>query len=193
MDDLKFHQCVDMNKFQNERVIEFTPPDGSFELMSYRLNTQLKPLIWVEVNIDKSTNTKIEYSVKAKSNYRNKSIAHNVEISIPVPNDLKNPVFKTPNGVVTYLPDKDCVNWNIKDFPGQMEINLKLQFLVPTIRNVNSDKHTKKPIAVKFEIPSLTVSGIQVRYLKIQEKSNYQAFPYVKYITVNGEYYIRMF
>ncbi len=41
MDDLKFHQCVDMNKFQNERVIEFTPPDGSFELMTYRLNTQV--------------------------------------------------------------------------------------------------------------------------------------------------------
>lgn len=41
MDDLKFHQCVDMNKFQNERVIEFTPPDGTFELMNYRLNTQV--------------------------------------------------------------------------------------------------------------------------------------------------------
>lgn len=41
MDDLKFHQCVDMNKFQNERIIEFTPPDGNFELMNYRLNTQV--------------------------------------------------------------------------------------------------------------------------------------------------------
>jgi AP-1 complex subunit mu len=192
MDDLKFHQCVDMNKFQNERLIEFTPPDGSFELMSYRLNTQLKPLIWVEVNIETNTKTKIEYIVKAKSNYRNKSIAHNVEISIPVPNDLKNPVFKTPNGIVSYLPDKDCVIWNIKDFPGQTEINLKLQFLVPTLRSNNSEKYLMKPIAVKFEIPSLTVSGIQVRYLKIQEKSNYQALPYVKYVTVNGDYYIRM-
>jgi len=45
MDDLKFHQCVDMNKFQNERIIEFTPPDGTFELMSYRLNTQVKSFI----------------------------------------------------------------------------------------------------------------------------------------------------
>ena len=42
MDDLKFHQCVDMNKFQNERIIEFIPPDGSFELMKYRLNTQVR-------------------------------------------------------------------------------------------------------------------------------------------------------
>lgn len=41
MDDLKFHQCVDMNKFQNERLIEFIPPDGSFEMMNYRLSTQV--------------------------------------------------------------------------------------------------------------------------------------------------------
>ena len=85
---------VNMNKFEAERIIEFTPPDGKFQLMSYRLNTQLKPLIWVEVNINQLAPTKIEYRVKAKSNYKNKSVAHNVEISIPVPNDLKNPVFK---------------------------------------------------------------------------------------------------
>ena len=192
MDDLKFHNCVNMNKFETERIIEFIPPDGSFTLMSYRLNTQLKPLIWVEVNINQVTQTKIEYNVKSKSNYKNKSIAHNVEIAIPVPNDLKNPIFKTANGTVSYFPDKEVVNWSIKYFPGQTEIYLKLQFNVPTIRNENTDKHLKKPIELKFDIPSFTVSGIQVRYLKIVEKSGYQAFPYVKYITKNGEYQIRM-
>jgi len=38
----------------------------------------------------------------------------------------------------------------------------------------------KKPISVKFEIPYFTVSGIQVRYLKIMEKSGYQALPWVR-------------
>ena len=44
--------------------------------------------------METNTTTKVEYRVKAKSNYRVKSIAHNVEIMIPVPNDLRNPVFK---------------------------------------------------------------------------------------------------
>ena len=192
MDDLKFHNCVNMNKFESERIIEFTPPDGSFQLMSYRLNTQLKPLIWVEVNSNKIASTKIEYNVKAKSNYRSKSIAQNVEIAIPVPNDLKNPVFKTANGNVSYFPDKEVINWTIKYFPGQSEIFLKLQFNVPSIRTDNTNNYLKKPIQLKFDIPSFTVSGIQVRYLKITERSGYQAFPYVKYITKNGEYQIRM-
>jgi AP-1 complex subunit mu len=82
--------------------------------------------------------------------------------------------------------------WIINDLRGQSENNLKLQFNVPTIRGNDVDKHLKKPISVKFDIPSFTVSGIQVRYLKIQEKSGYQAFPYVKYVTKNGEFFIRM-
>jgi AP-1 complex subunit mu len=47
----------------------------------------------------------------------------------------------------------------------------------------------KVPITVKFEIPYFTVSGIQVRYLKIVEKSGYQALPWVRYITQNGDDY----
>ena len=32
---------------------------------------------------------------------------------------------------------------------------------------------------------------IQVRYLKIIEKSGYQALPWVRYITQNGDYQLR--
>lgn len=51
----------------------------------------------------------------------------------------------------------------------------------------NLDK--RAPITVKYEIPYFTVSGIQVRYLKIVEKSGYQALPWVRYITQNGDDY----
>jgi AP-1 complex subunit mu len=50
----------------------------------------------------------------------------------------------------------------------------------------------KVPITVNYEIPYFTVSGIQVRYLKIIEKSGYQALPWVRYITQNGDYQLRM-
>ena len=41
MEDIKFHQCVRLARFENDRTISFIPPDGEFELMSYRLNTQV--------------------------------------------------------------------------------------------------------------------------------------------------------
>lgn len=54
---------------------------------------------------------------------------------------------------------------------------------------VEADVEKRAPITVKFEIPYFTVSGIQVRYLKIVEKSGYQALPWVRYITQNGDDY----
>src|SRR5271163_1681736 len=41
MEDVKFHQCVRLSRFENDRTISFIPPDGEFELMSYRLNSQV--------------------------------------------------------------------------------------------------------------------------------------------------------
>ena len=51
MEDVKFHQCVRLSRFENDRTISFIPPDGEFELMSYRLSTPVKPLIWVEAAV----------------------------------------------------------------------------------------------------------------------------------------------
>lgn len=42
IEDIKFHQCVRLTRFENDRTISFIPPDGEFELMSYRLNTQVR-------------------------------------------------------------------------------------------------------------------------------------------------------
>lgn len=41
IDDIKFHQCVKLPKFDKERAITFIPPDGSFELMTYRITENI--------------------------------------------------------------------------------------------------------------------------------------------------------
>jgi AP-1 complex subunit mu len=42
--------------------------------------------------------------IKAKSNYKEKSVANNVEIFVPVPEDVEAPNFKAPIGNVSYVP-----------------------------------------------------------------------------------------
>jgi AP-1 complex subunit mu len=67
MEDVKFHQCVRLSRFENDRTISFIPPDGEFELMSYRLNTQVKPLIWVECIVESHSGSRIEYMLKVNT------------------------------------------------------------------------------------------------------------------------------
>ncbi|MEQ2199486.1 AP-1 complex subunit mu-1, partial [Xenoophorus captivus] len=93
LEDVKFHQCVRLSRFENDRTISFIPPDGEFELMSYRLNTH------------------------AKSQFKRRSTANNVEIHIPVPTDADSPKFKTTVGSVKWVPENSEIVWSIKSFP----------------------------------------------------------------------------
>ncbi|XP_024601771.1 AP-1 complex subunit mu-2 [Neophocaena asiaeorientalis asiaeorientalis] len=189
LEDVKFHQCVRLSRFDNDRTISFIPPDGDFELMSYRLSTQVKPLIWIESVIEKFSHSRVEIMVKAKGQFKKQSVANSVEISVPVPSDADSPRFKTSVGSAKYMPEKNIVIWSIKSFPGGKEYLMRAHFGLPSVEK--EEVEGRPPIGVKFEIPYFTVSGIQVRYMKIIEKSGYQALPWVRYITQSGDYQLR--
>lgn len=42
LEDIKFHECVRLNRFEADRSISFIPPDGEFDLMSYRIDMEVK-------------------------------------------------------------------------------------------------------------------------------------------------------
>lgn len=56
-------------------------------------------------------------SFQAKSQFKRRSTANNVEIIIPVPTDADTPKFKTTVGSCKYAPDLNSVIWTIKSFP----------------------------------------------------------------------------
>ncbi|KAK4688805.1 AP-1 complex subunit mu, partial [Tremellales sp. Uapishka_1] len=182
MEDVKFHQCVRLSRFENDRTISFIPPDGEFELMSYRLSTPVKPLVWVEASVESHRGSRIEYMVKVRGQFKRRSTANNVEIYVPVPDDADSPKFRASVGSVVYAPEKSAFVWKIKQLGGGRDYMMRAHFGLPSVRNEELDK--RAPISVKFEIPYFTVSGIQVRYLKIVEKSGYQALPW------NGDDYV---
>jgi len=189
MEDVTFHQCVKLSKFETDRTISFVPPDGEFELMSYRLNTNVKPIIWVEAIVESHKGSRVEYMIKAKSQFKERSTAVNVNIFVPVPPDADTPKFRASIGNVSYAPEKDAILWQIKQFQGGKEYYLRAHFGLPSI--AEDQEYAKPPITVAFEIPYFTVSGIQIRYLKIVDKSGYQAIPWVRYLTRSGDYQIK--
>jgi AP-1 complex subunit mu len=191
LEDIKFHQCVRLARFENDRTISFIPPDGAFELMSYRLNTAVKPLIWVDAVIE-MRQTRVDYIVKARAQLKPRAVANNVKISIPVLPDVDTPNFKCSSGRAKYVPDKDVVMWSIKNFKAGREVVMRGHFGLPSIgKDVQRDTATRRPIQVEFEVPYFTVSGLQVRFLKVTEKSGYQALPWVRYLTNSGDVHYR--
>lgn len=212
LEDIKFHQCVRLSRFENDRTISFIPPDGEFELMSYRLNTSLKPLIWVDCQVRTFSSSRIEIHARARAQFKSKSHAEGVEITFPVPDDADSPRIRTSLGKAKWKPEISALVWSIKKFGGGKEISMTAELGLPSVRGDGATSgegsssagvyaggssapaslfgHNKRPISVKFKIPFFTTSGIQVRYLKIIEpKMQYPSYPWVRYVTNSGDDY----
>jgi len=190
MEDVNFHQCVKQSRDQ-DRTISFVPPDGEFELMTYRLTSNIKPLIWIEAVVERHQNSRVEYMIKAKSQFKERSTANNVEIVVPVPPDADSPLFKCSVGKCEYKPETNSVIWSIKQFQGGREFRMRAHFGLPSITDdENPDK--RPPISVRFSVPYLTMSGIQVKYLKVIEKSSYDVTPWIRYLTQSKDFLFRL-
>jgi len=191
LEDINFHSCVRLNKFESDRIISFCPPEGEFDLMNYRLSQKLRPLIHIDVETVKHGSSRVEMLLKARSTFKKTSNATVVEVAIPLPPDAENVTAKANNGAVQWKPEVESLMWTVNQFPGGREFMCKCQYTVPSVRTADPAAAAKRPIGVKFEIPYFTVSGFQVRYLKVTEKSGYETFPWVRYVTKSGDYLVR--
>lgn len=221
LENVKLHQCVELGQFDADRTISFTPPDGKFELMSYRVSDiTSRPLFTINATVDVKSRSRAIINVTAKSQYRKRSSASSVEIAIPVPRDADSPRFRTSKGTVVYAPELNAIVWKIRDFPGATEYVMKAEIQLSSLSGeddynddgspvltsgAGSDSSTafrdntisrikNQPITVKFEIPYFALSGLQVRYLKVTEpRLKYPSLPWVRYLTQNGpEFSMRM-
>ena len=64
----------------------------------------MKPLIWVECVVDKHSRSRTEYLVKARSQFKERSSATNVEISLPLPPDAIAPTVRTSQASLNLVP-----------------------------------------------------------------------------------------
>jgi len=186
------HDCINSTQYAQSGQINFIPPDGEFDLITYRLTSNIRPIFLVEAVLDDSVRTKFEILVKVKADFRENFSANNVRIYVPVPKFASGADFRKSIGKVEYLPEEDAFAWKIKQFSGGKEFLLRARFSLPSI-TTEEEKMKTQPISVNFEIPYFTVSGLQVKFLKIVEPTlRYNAMPWVRYMTKDGSYQIRV-
>jgi AP-2 complex subunit mu-1 len=74
IDDLTFHQCVKLGKFDTNRSISFVPPDGEFDLVKYRTTDDVV-LPFTITPLVNETPDKIEFAVIVKGEFESKYVA----------------------------------------------------------------------------------------------------------------------
>ena len=88
IDDIKFHQCVRLGRFDRDRSITFIPPDGVFDVMTYRISENINlPFKIVPVVQEYPDQNKIELSIRIKAIFEESNFGTNVVCKIPVPSN----------------------------------------------------------------------------------------------------------
>jgi AP-2 complex subunit mu-1 len=189
LEDCQFHQCVQLGKFDTDRIISFVPPDGEFELMRYRAIENVNLPFKVHPIVREVGTTKVEYSIAIKANYGNKLFATNVIARIPTPLNTASITPRTSHGKAKYEPEGNCMVWKIPRFTGQSEFVLSAEAHLTSMTNQKT--WSRPPLSLSFSLLMFTSSGLLVRYLKVFEKGNYSSVKWVRYMTRAGSYEIR--
>ncbi|EIM89663.1 clathrin adaptor mu subunit [Stereum hirsutum FP-91666 SS1] len=190
LDDCRFHQCVRLNEFDSTRTISFIPPDGEFELMTYRATSNVKLPLKIIATVNEIGTTQVSYVVVLKTNFNNKLSATNVVLRIPTPLNTTSVDCKVQNGKAKYVPGENVVVWKMQRIQGGQECTFSAtaELTSTTRRQV----WARPPIDVDFQVLMFTSSGLIVRFLKVFEKSNYHSIKWVRYLTkASGSYQIR--
>lgn len=190
IDDVTCHQCVKLHAFEKSRVIQFTPPDGEFDLMNYRVTSNLKMPFNVSAIVNEIGGTKVDYRVSVQSNYNPSVEGKKVVINIPVPPNTAQHKVKVRVGKVNYDPTNNVFRWVIKKFPGRQAYDLTAS--VSLMSTLNKKTWSRPPISMQFEVPS-TASGLRVRFLRVEEsKLGYSTIKWVRYLSRAANYQIRI-
>lgn len=109
--DCRFHQCVRLTEFDSSRTISFVPPDGEFELMTYRSTSNVKLPLRVLPTVTEIGTSQVSYAVTIKASFGQKLSATNVVLKIPTPLNTTSVDCKVPNGKAKYVPGENIVIW----------------------------------------------------------------------------------
>lgn len=187
LDDFKFHKCVDLAKYDSDQVIAFVPPDGSFQLMTYNI-TEAHSVPYTIIPSISTGAERVSLTLKLSSNYSSESMASSVILRVQIPPGIGKHYIKSSQGKAKFNSSENAIIWRFTKFYGNLCHDLSLDFDI-----LNDYVGPFKPrISLDFVLDTHSASGLQVKFLKVVEKSNYRTVKWVKYCTQAGSYEVRM-
>ncbi|KAL3320637.1 AP-2 complex subunit mu [Cichlidogyrus casuarinus] len=193
IDDVQFHQCVKLGKFDTEHSISFIPPDGEFELMRYRTTKDISLPFRVIPLVKEIGSTKMDIKVVVKATFKSSLFAQKVVIKIPTPSNTSGAQMICFKGKAKYKAAENAIIWKIRHMSGMKDCQLSAE--IELLQASEKQKRwTRPPISMNFEVP-FAPSGFRVRFLKVFEPklnySDHDVIKWVRYIGKSGLYETR--
>jgi AP-3 complex subunit mu len=206
IDDCSFHPCVRYGRFESDQVISFVPPDGSFQLMRYRVHPStvrngFNPPIQCTPNvsygkIDSSEivkgNILVDISARSISSLhyttakKGSMMMEDVTVRIPFPRIVKTANLSVNVGSVLYDESSKVAKWII----GNLDEKKRPQLTGTMALDGNKPPTENPPLTVTWKIPLASMSGLTVGGLSVTGE-RYRPYKGVRNIARSGRFQVR--
>eukprot|EP00563_Minutocellus_polymorphus_P004653 CAMPEP_0181033342 /NCGR_PEP_ID=MMETSP1070-20121207/7205_1 /TAXON_ID=265543 /ORGANISM="Minutocellus polymorphus, Strain NH13" /LENGTH=495 /DNA_ID=CAMNT_0023110761 /DNA_START=77 /DNA_END=1561 /DNA_ORIENTATION=+ len=174
LDDINFHESVNLNEFEYAKTLQFRPPDGEFVVLNYRLTGDFKTPFRIFPAIEETAPKTMEISVLVRAEMPENHFGANVSLELPLPKCTAAASCSlvtspgTTGAHAEYSAQDRKVLWTMKKLPGNTEQTMRIKV---TLNQpcTSSIRREIGPIGMNFEIPMYNVSNLQIKYLRIAE------------------------
>ena len=198
LDDINFHESVNLNEFEYAKTLQFRPPDGEFVVLNYRLTGDFKTPFRIFPAIEETAPKTMEISVLVRAEMPENHFGANVSLELPLPKCTAAASCSlvtspgTTGAHAEYSAQDRKVVWTMKKLPGNSEQTMRIKV---TLNQpcTSSIRREIGPIGMNFEIPMYNVSNLQIKYLRIAENMpGYTPYRWVRYVTQSSSYICRL-
>jgi len=196
LDDVLFHERVNISEWASSRTLTVLPPDGEFNVLNYRVSRECRQPFKIFPSIEKLNKHKVEYSVRIRADIPEINYGANMKITFTVPSQVASARPSLAANSVGEEAEFDTVTrmviWKVKKFKGGEEKSMRVNLVYE--KEVNDGfRRQLGEVCLSFEVPTFNVSGLQVRYLRINSnEKNYNPFRWVRYVTRSQSYVCRV-
>lgn len=200
IEDVSFHPCVRLARWERESVVSFVPPDGAFTLMTYRvvdrspaLPIVCKPIVSWRDGVGRASFSLISRPMPMASGGARSSLAgveggvEDVKVVITFPKAIKSHDLSTDVGSVSVDPRSSELTWALRSAPRDKSPELSgTLFVAPGA----ASPLEAVSATLSFAAPGQSASGLNVKdLLLVSEK--YPFFKGVRTILKSGRVQLR--
>ncbi|KAM4748447.1 AP-4 complex subunit mu-1 [Rhinophrynus dorsalis] len=196
VDGCQFQESVRLDEFENCRILKVLPPQGELTVMQYQISDSLSTALPFSLfpSLERDPNSsRLCIYLKLRCDLNPKSQAINVRVQIPVPKGTSSlsQDLSSPDQRAELLLSSQCLIWSIPRIRGGTQLSALFKVDVsgcvalPALLDL-------PPLNLSFQIPSLTSSGLQIRFLRLRSERITPTHTWVRYLTQSDSYSIRL-
>uniref|UniRef100_A0A8C5ED69 AP-4 complex subunit mu-1-like n=1 Tax=Gouania willdenowi TaxID=441366 RepID=A0A8C5ED69_GOUWI len=190
VDECSFHQAVRLDEFDNHRILRLSPSQGELTVMQYLLSDELPsaPPFRLFPTIERDKGGRLIVYLKLRCDLPPNSLfispcVFNIVVSL-------SQELSSPDQRAELRPESRAVVWNIPRFAGGTQLSALFKLDIPDLSSASLLE--VGPVSLSFELPKLTATGLQIRFLRLSPIQPSQSQRWVRYVTHSDSYTIRV-